>query len=33
MDLADRYGTSPARISQLRRQFRADWRAFTGEVV
>src|SRR5262249_59759605 len=29
-DLAARYGTSQARISQLRREFRDDWRCFTG---
>jgi hypothetical protein len=30
-DLARRYGLSPARISQLRREFRADWLCFCGE--
>jgi hypothetical protein len=30
-DLAVRYGTSQARISQLRTAFRDDWRRFTGE--
>jgi hypothetical protein len=32
-DLAGKYGTSQARISQLRTAFRDDWRHFTGEVV
>src|SRR5262249_7910365 len=29
-ELAARYGTNQARISQLRREFRDDWRRFTG---
>ena len=29
-ELAAKYGTSPARISQLRREFLQDWRRFTG---
>jgi hypothetical protein len=29
-DLADRYGTTQGRISQLRREFHDDWRRFTG---
>src|SRR5262249_29387708 len=29
-ELAGKYGTSQARISQLRREFRDDWRRFTG---
>ncbi len=32
-DLADKYGTSQARISQLRREFKADWERFTGNPV
>ena len=32
-DLADKYGTTQGRISQLRRDFRADWMHFTGEPV
>jgi hypothetical protein len=32
-DLADRYGTTQGRISQLRREFRDDWRQFTCEIV
>ena len=32
-DIADKYGTSQARISQLRTAFRDDWRRFTGEVA
>jgi hypothetical protein len=31
MALADRYGLSPARVSQLRREFHADWQTFCGE--
>jgi hypothetical protein len=31
LDLADKYGTSQARISQLRREFRADWERFTAD--
>lgn len=31
LDLADRFGMSPGRVSQLRREFQDDWRAFTGE--
>ena len=30
-ELAGKYGTSQARISQLRTAFRDDWRRFTGE--
>jgi hypothetical protein len=33
MDLADKYGISPARVSQLRREFMEDWLRFTGETV
>jgi hypothetical protein len=29
--LADNYGLSPARVSQLRREFHADWQTFCGE--
>src|SRR5262245_14138871 len=29
-ELAGKYGTSQARISQLRREFKADWERFTG---
>jgi hypothetical protein len=32
-DLAGKYGTSQARISQLRTAFRDDWRRFTGEAA
>lgn len=32
MHLARRFGISPARVSQLRRQYRDDWRQFTGEA-
>jgi hypothetical protein len=30
-DVADKYRLSPARISQLRREFHADWSRFCGE--
>jgi DNA-directed RNA polymerase specialized sigma24 family protein len=30
LDLAERYGCSPARISQLRREFHQDWNRFTA---
>jgi hypothetical protein len=33
LDLADCHGISPARVSQLRREFRQDWRQFLGEDV
>jgi len=29
-DLADRHGLSPARVSQLRREYREDWNRFCG---
>ncbi len=32
LDLADRHGISPARISQLRREFHRDWLIFHGEL-
>jgi hypothetical protein len=32
-DLAARHGTSPGRISQLRREFHQDWQRFTGEAA
>jgi hypothetical protein len=31
LDVADRYGLCPARVSQLRAEFRRDWRRFCGE--
>jgi hypothetical protein len=31
MHLARRFGISPARVSQLRREYHQDWRRFTGE--
>ena len=31
-ELADAYGLSPARVSQLRRQFYMDWQSFCGEL-
>jgi hypothetical protein len=33
LDLASRHGISPARVSQLRREFRRDWRVYCGEDV
>jgi hypothetical protein len=30
MDLANKYGISPARVSQLRREFMEDWDRFCG---
>jgi hypothetical protein len=32
LDVARRYGLSPARISQLRREFHTDWLAFCGDL-
>jgi hypothetical protein len=32
MDVSRKYGVSAARVSQLRREFKDDWHAFTGEV-
>jgi hypothetical protein len=32
LDVANKYGLSAARISQLRREFRRDWLAFWGEL-
>jgi hypothetical protein len=32
-ELAAKYGTSPGRISQLRREFHTDWLRFHGEEV
>jgi hypothetical protein len=31
LDVANRHGISPARVSQLRREFMADWDRFHGE--
>ena len=31
-ELADAYGLSPARVSQLRRQFYLGWRSFCGDL-
>jgi len=30
LELANKHGLSPARVSQLRREFHADWQRFTG---
>jgi hypothetical protein len=32
LDVADKYGMSAGRVSQLRREFMADWRRFIGEA-
>jgi hypothetical protein len=31
-ELADAYGLSPARVSQLRREFHRDWQTFCGDL-
>ena len=31
LDVADKYGLSPGRVSQLRREYMQDWRTFCGE--
>jgi hypothetical protein len=31
LDVARRYGTTPARVSQLRREFQQDWSRFCGD--
>ena len=31
LDVSRKYGISPARISQLRRDFHADWLRFTAD--
>jgi hypothetical protein len=31
LDLARKYGVTPTRISQMRREFKADWARFCGE--
>jgi hypothetical protein len=33
LDVSKKYGTSPARISQLRRDFQQDWNQFCQELV
>jgi hypothetical protein len=33
LDLADKYGISPGRVSQLRRQYMEDWFKFCGDAV
>ena len=32
LDISQKYGISPGRVSQKRRQFQQDWRRFHGEV-
>jgi hypothetical protein len=32
-EIGRRYGLSAGRVSQLRREFHADWRRFTGEAI
>jgi hypothetical protein len=31
LDVARKYGVSPSRVSQLRREFKKRWRQFCGE--
>jgi hypothetical protein len=33
LDVADKHGISPARISQLRREFKDDWTRFCGDMA
>ena len=33
LELASRHRMTPGRVSQLRREFHAEWSAFTDEVV
>jgi hypothetical protein len=33
LDLSKMFGISPARVSQLRREFRDDWRRYCGDLV
>jgi hypothetical protein len=33
LDLANQFGISPARVSQLRRELHDDWRRFCGELA
>jgi hypothetical protein len=33
LDLSTQFGVSPARVSQLRREFHTDWRRFCGELA
>ena len=33
LDLSAQFGVSPARVSQLRREFHDDWRRFCGELT
>jgi hypothetical protein len=33
LDLSKQFGVSPARVSQLRREFRDDWHRFCGELA
>jgi hypothetical protein len=32
-DISRKYGTSPGRVSQLRREFHHDWHAFLGDLI
>ena len=32
-DVSQKFGMSPGRVSQLRRDFMEDWTRFTGEVA
>jgi hypothetical protein len=33
LDVAEKYGLTPGRVSQLRRAFHDDWRRFCGEAA
>jgi hypothetical protein len=33
LDLSQQFGVSPARVSQLRREFHDDWQRFCGELI
>ena len=33
LDLSRRYGISPGRISQLRREYHSDWLRFCGDFA
>jgi hypothetical protein len=33
LDVADKYGVSPGRISQLRRELCRDWQTFCGDFT
>jgi hypothetical protein len=33
LDVANRFGIAPSRVSQLRRWYERSWRLFQGEIV